>query len=99
MTYIDDVLRLYVQLSDTPDHAQRRDRLVAAQLQRQKIPVELVRAALLCGVARRLDRPGPRLPPIRSLYYFLPIIEELRHDPIDPGYLLYLEHWIARHSR
>ena len=97
--YIDEVLRFYVQLSDTPDRARTADRILAAQLQQQKVPIELIRAAFVLGAARRADRPhpGPPLPPIRSLHYFLPIIEEIRHDS-DPGYLLYLERRAARPS-
>ena len=41
---------------------------------------------------RRLSRPSdlPPLPKIRSLAYFLPVIEELQQQPLPDGYLDYL---------
>jgi hypothetical protein len=30
------------------------------------------------------------LPPIRTLHYFLPVIEEVLHNAPDPGYVDYL---------
>lgn len=99
MTYIDEVLRLYVRLSDTPSHPRPLDRILAAQLQQQLVPIEIIRAALLIGAIRHAAPDRPRLQPIRSLHYFLPIIEEIRPDPIEPGYLAYLEHCLARLSR
>ena len=47
-------------------------------------------AAILLGASRRQLAKHP-LPPIRSLYYFLPILEELRNEPHDPDDLAYLE--------
>lgn len=93
MGYIDEVLRLYVRLSDTPDRARSRDRELAAQLQRQQIPLELIRAALLLGAARRATRHplSPLLPSIRSLHYFMPLLEEIRSNPPDSSYISYLE--------
>lgn len=35
--------------------------------------------------------PPPLLTPIRSLHYFIPIIDELLSSPPDPGYLNYLD--------
>ena len=51
----------------------------------------LVQTALLLALNRREARAPdlPPLPPIRSLAYFLPIIEELRLNPPEPGYLTY----------
>lgn len=90
---VDRLLDLYCGL---PHTAARRpspaDRRLAAQLCDQAIPLELVEAAFLLAIARRNDRApqAPPLPPIRSLAYFLPVIEELRTGPPDSGYLLYL---------
>ena len=61
-----------------------------AQLEAQHVPLALVGAAILLGASRRQVAKHP-LPPIRSLYYFLPLLEELRNEPHDPGYLAYLE--------
>lgn len=69
------------------------DRTVAMGLYRRGVPLQLARAALLLGVARRsLRHPGaPPLAPVRSLAYFLPVIEELRASGLpDPRYLAHL---------
>lgn len=53
----------------------------------------MVHAALLLGAARRTFRPQDAfpLPPIRTLHFFLPVIEEIQDSPPAPGYLQYLE--------
>lgn len=92
----DDVQCLLDLYCGLPHTAARRpspaDRRLAAQLCEQDIPLHLIETAFLLAMARRNDRAhqAPPLPPIRSLAYFLPIIEELRNDPPDPDYLQYL---------
>jgi len=91
-----DVQRLLDLYCGLPHTAARRpsgaDRRLANQLCDQQIPFELIEAALLIAIARRnrRDPQAPPLPSIRSLAYFLPIIEELRLNPPDPDYLRYL---------
>jgi hypothetical protein len=46
--------------------------------------------ALLLATARRTLRSGPPLPPVRTLHYFLPAIDEVLEHPPDPGYVEYL---------
>ena len=98
--YVHALLTHYVGL---PQAALRRastaDRRLAAQLFDQAVPMATVQAAILLALSRRAARPPelPPLPPIRSLAYFLPVIEELRLDPsADPGYLRFL---LARRQR
>ena len=92
----DDVQRLLDLYCGLPHTAARRpspaDRRLAAQLCEQDIPLHLIEAACLLAIARRnhRDHQAPPLPPIRSLAYFLPVIEELSKDPPDPDYLQYL---------
>ena len=47
---------------------------------------------------RRLVRPAgaPPLGTIRSLAYFLPVIEEVLHLPVNPDYFRYLRQKIER---
>jgi hypothetical protein len=47
---------------------------------------------LLLGTLRRLTRTTdlPPVPKIRSLAYFLPVIDELRLQPLPDGYFDYL---------
>jgi hypothetical protein len=68
------------------------DRLLALDLHRRDVPLEIVEIALRLAVARRTARPPhlPPLPPVRSLHYFLPLIEQLPASPPPDGYLDYL---------
>jgi len=76
--YIAAVLELYAGLPDTPIHAGGPDQWMARHFLREEIPLRLVEAALLLGSLRRFVRPSgmPPLPPIRSLAYFRPVIDE-----------------------
>jgi hypothetical protein len=91
-----DVQRLLDLYCGLPHTAARRpsaaDRKLAAQLCDQAIAFDLIEAAFLLAIARRNRRDplAPPLPPIRSLAYFLPVIEELRLHPLDLDYLRYL---------
>lgn len=92
----DDVKRLLDLYCGLPHTAARRpsatDRRLATQLCDQDIAFDLIEAALLLATARRnaRDPQAPPLPPIRSLAYFIPVIEELRIQPPHPDYLRYL---------
>lgn len=92
-TTVPRILAAYLDLPDTPDRATPNDRRLATHLVDQNVPFDLLRTALLLATARRLCRPpeAPPLNPVRSLAYFLPILEELRQNPPEPGYLLYLQ--------
>ena len=52
----------------------------------------MVESAFLLASLRRLARPsdGPPLSPIRSLAYFLPVVDELLAHPAARNYLEYL---------
>jgi hypothetical protein len=58
----------------------------------QAVPLPVVHAALMLATARRTLRSSHLmpLPPVRTLHYFLPVIEEVLHSPPDPGYVEYL---------
>lgn len=91
--YLKRLLNLYCGL---PHTAARRpslnDRRLAAQLFNRSISLDIIEAALLLALARRNYREpqAPPLQPIRSLAYFLPLIDEILLQPLDPGYLAYL---------
>lgn len=95
--YVDTVLTLYRELPDTPQRHSRYDRHLAAQLHQRQVPLPLIEAAfLLATVRRQLRDPSyPSLFSIRSLHYFLPLIDELLHQPLAPNYLAYLRHKLA----
>jgi hypothetical protein len=89
--YQDTLLATYSSLPGTPLRPSRRDRQLVRDLCRRGVPLQTVRSALILAVARRTLRSGPPLPPVRTLHYFLPAIEELLEHPIEPDYLQYLE--------
>ena len=93
-SYIRAILSLYQKLPETPGQPSSRDCLCAHQLQQRRVPLTLIESAFLLGSLRRLLRPpdAPPLPPIRSLAYFQPVIEELLHTPIPDSYIEYLRH-------
>lgn len=88
--YLDAVLETYSSLPGTPPRPSRQDRRLALDLCRRGVPLRAVRTALLLAAARRSIRAGPPLPPVRTLHYFLPVVEEVLELPPDPGYLQYL---------
>ncbi len=91
--YIEAVLRLYLQMPETPWKVAANDRERAAELYERQVSVVTIESALLLTSLRRLGRPPqfPRLSPIRSLAYFMPVIEELLADPLPEGYVDYLK--------
>jgi hypothetical protein len=97
-SYVAEVLRLYTLLPDTPDWPRPHDRRLALELARQQVPLDQIRAAFILGTARRARSPSAPLPPIRSLHYFLPILEEVQQGPPDPSYLDLRERFCAGSS-
>jgi hypothetical protein len=99
--YIAAVLELYAELPDTPIHAGTADQWLARRFFHENIPLKIVEAALLLGSLRRFVRPPgmPPLPPVRSLAYFRPVIDELHAHPLPDGYLDYLRLKLQRASQ
>jgi hypothetical protein len=91
--YVEAALDRYLWLPGTPARSSRHDRLLARTLYERGVPLAVIHTALLLGAARRAFRSqeAPRLPPIRTLHYFLPLIDEVLEDPPAPGYAQYLE--------
>lgn len=90
--YLYTVILLYLDLPDTPLSATRQDHAQARRLHDRGISLALVESAFLLASLRRLARPtdASPLPPIRSLAYFLPVLEELLAQPLPENYLDYL---------
>ena len=90
--YLSAVLKLYLDLPETPSRAGLHDRKSAAALHARGIKLVTVESALLLGSLRRLGRPPnmPPLSPIHSLAYFLPVIQELLDNPVSDDYRDYL---------
>lgn len=92
--YVQRVLALYRATPATRGSVRRADRLLAVRLHDRGVPLQIVQTALLLAAARRIFRPvdAPPLPPVASLHYFLPVIDEVLSRPPDPGYLHHLRH-------
>lgn len=90
--YVAAVVMAYVELPETPLSANLQDHRQARRLHDSGIPLNIVESALLLGSLRRLIRAAdlPPLPPIRSLAYFQPVIDELLAHPMPDNYLEYL---------
>jgi hypothetical protein len=90
--YVNAVVRNYVRLPGTPLRASRRDRMLAAALYDRRVPLRVVWAALVIAATRwALRSPQQRkLQAIRTLYYFVPVIDEVLDTSPDPDYVQYL---------
>ena len=90
--YVDKVVRNYLRLPGTPLRASRRDRRLAATLHDRGIPLRIVWAAFVIAAVRWAIRSPQkrRLEAIRTLYYYLPAIEEVLASPPEPDYIEYL---------
>ncbi len=86
------VLESYLGLPQTPRRTSRSDRQLAKQWQAQGLDWATIESAFLLAVARRSFRDPtlPPLPPIRSLHYFAPVLEEVLARPLSPDYVQYL---------
>ncbi len=91
-SYVAAVLILYVELPETPMRTSVQDQWQARRLHDRGVPLRVVESAFLLASLRRLVRPsdGPPLSPIRSMAYFLPVIDELLAHPAPDNYLEYL---------
>ena len=96
--YIRQVLEAYRKTPGTMGTIRRADRMLAAQFYQRGLSVRVIENALVLAAARRLIRPAdaPPLGTIRSLAYFLPVIEEVRELRVSPGYFQYLRHKLQR---
>ena len=96
--YIRQVLDAYRKTPGTMGKVHRADRLLAAQLYQRGLSVKVIENALVLAATRRLIRPAdtPPLGTIRSLAYFLPVIEEVLAQRVSPDYFEYLRHKLAR---
>ena len=90
--YVRKVLEAYRNTPGTCGNLRRPDRLLAGQLYQRGVPLSKVEDALVLAATRRLIRASdaPPLNPVRSLAYFLPVIEEVLESKIAEKYFQYL---------
>jgi hypothetical protein len=96
--YMQNVLEAYRKTPGTTGMVRRADRLLVAQLYQRGLSLKVIENALVLAATRRLVRPpdAPPLGTIRSLAYFLPVIEEVLDLRVSPDYFEYLRHKLAR---
>ena len=96
--YVRQVLEAYRKTPGTMGTVRRADRLLAAQLYQRGLSVKVIENALVLAATRRMIRPtnAPPLAAIRSLAYFLPVIEEVLKLPVKPDYFEYLRYKLGR---
>lgn len=83
------VLQGYLALPDTPNRSSRYDRSLTESWFHRQIPLSQIQAAFAVALLRRHLRTNthPPIPPIRSLHYFVPLLEEILQQ--DSRYLDY----------
>jgi hypothetical protein len=90
--YVDQVLLCYRQTPGTTGKLRPADRMLAIQLQQRGVPLQVIQNALVLAAARRIFRPpeAPPLTTVRSLAYFVPVIEELLQTNHSQDYFQHL---------
>jgi hypothetical protein len=96
--YVRQVLEAYRKTPGTMGTVRRADRLLAAQLHKRGVCVSVIENAFVLAAARRLMRPADSLPlgTIRSLAYFLPVIEEVLAMRVSPEYFHHVRRKLER---
>lgn len=96
--YVRQVLEAYRTTPGTCGHLRRSDRLLAIQLHQRGVPLDKVENALVLAAVRRMIRPAdaPTLAVVRSLAYFLPVIEEVLEMEVSAEYFLYVRQRLQR---
>ena len=90
--YVRRVLEAYRKTPGTMGAVRRPDRTLAAQLFQRGVSLTVVENALVLAATRRLVRrtDAPPMGTVRSLAYFLPVIEEVLELRVSPNYFQYL---------
>jgi hypothetical protein len=98
--YVRRVLEAYRNTPGTMGTVRRPDRTLAVQLFQRGISPGVVENALVLAATRRLIRrpDSPPLGTVRSLAYFLPVIEEVLELRVSPNYFQYLRQKLQRTS-
>ena len=96
--YVRRVLEAYRNTPGTCGNLRRPDRLLAVQLYQRGISLNNVKNALVLAAVRRPIRPAnaPPLTTVRSLAYFLPVIEEVLETEVGEEYYEYARQKLQR---
>jgi hypothetical protein len=96
--YVRKVLEAYRNTPGTCGNLRRPDRMLAIQLYQRGVPLLTVENALMLAAVRRLIRPAeaPPLTTVRSLAYFLPVIDEVLETEVGEEYFQYARQKLQR---
>jgi hypothetical protein len=96
--YLRSLLEAYRATPGTCGVVRRPDRLIATQLYERGVPLTAVENALALAAVRRMIRPdgATPLPAVRSLAYFLPVIDEVLAIDVDPRYYQHVRNKLQR---
>ena len=96
--YVRKVLEAYRNTPGTCGNLRRPDRMLAVQLYQRGVPLSIVENALVLAAVRRLIRPAdaPPLATIRSLAYFMAVIEEVLEMEVGEEYFQYARQKLQR---
>jgi len=91
--YVRRLLHAYRQTPGISGVVRPNDRGLAAALYDRGVPLLTVENALILAGGRRIIRPpdSPLLQPVRSLYYLLPVIDEVLKLNISQDYFRYIQ--------
>ena len=98
--YVRQVLAAYRKTPGTTGTVRHADRILAEQLYQRGLCVRVIENAFTLAATRRLMRPADAMPlgTIRSLTYFLPVIEEVLNLRVNPDYFDYLRRKLTRNA-
>jgi hypothetical protein len=90
--YTERILEAYRETPGTTGFVRKADRLVASGLFERGIPLMTIKNALCLAAARRVIRPKDALPlqTVRSLAYFLSVVDEVLETQMGQEYFDYL---------
>ena len=96
--YVRKVLEAYLNTPGTCGNLRRPDRMLAVQLYQRGVPLTKIENALVLAAVRRMTRPAdaPPLTTVRSLAYFLPVIEEVLEMEVGEEYFQYARQKLQR---
>jgi hypothetical protein len=96
--YVRKVLEAYRNTPGTCGSLRRPDRTLAVELYQRGVPLHTVENALVLAAVRRLIRPAdaPPLTTVRSLAYFMPVIEEVLETEVGEEYFQYARQKLQR---
>ena len=96
--YVRKVLEAYRSTPGTTGQLRRPDRMLAGELYQRGVPLNKVENALVLAAVRRMIRPADAAPltTVRSLAYFLPVIEEVLEMEVGEEHFQYARQKLQR---